>query len=603
MNNFQSLHRRSFEEFIRNSRDYSSKLKTRVSSEFLAVQKTLVTQARSSGQLRSLLLISIRNNELDYLSLLISKDILVFSDFKCILRQVGGSCLGLLVAHAYSPNICFSLNGGVIDSGQLPTFFYSVVGSSSAFEVLENPSLLHIFKIPEFSKIAILACLSIAELAECKSKIDEVENFGHIDYFRVLDKDLDELALRAGSYINALSRGLPQFLKSFIGYHSQHIIDLHLRGLIQKESLEYLGVKYEGVPDSAEKLIACDRNLVYYKMPNLKVVCNGDVFGSMLTSKISTSIYHETFVNSRLYRSGAIINDQGIVSSSLNCDPFKTYDKYPLVDAAYALNRCLSLRSDVSASIAGVSLTAIHSRDPYSYVHFLMDVVPKILYARDKALDVDQTIFGAPLKEWQIEIFDQLGISKSGFLCMPEGLDYLNLEKSIHIASSDGYYPSVEALQILRSSVQSSLNTNGENIANLSISGEGQRLFIGRKAGFRSLINELELVEVASRYGFNYALMSNYSVLNQWRLLNSSKIVVGVGGAALANMIAMPSGSTLIHFGPLTNWGNYFEYIASVYGINYHAIGGQSIVTTHGRYPSFDYMINPRDLENVLSNS
>ncbi|MBW4442720.1 MAG: glycosyltransferase family 61 protein [Plectolyngbya sp. WJT66-NPBG17] len=72
-----------------------------------------------------------------------------------------------------------------------------------------------------------------------------------------------------------------------------------------------------------------------------------------------------------------------------------------------------------------------------------------------------------------------------------------------------------------------------------------ERVFLARR-GTRSIINEPEIEQVLSSYGFEKLYFEDFSMAEQWSIARNAKVVVGIHGAALKNFVFNAQGVKLI---------------------------------------------------------
>ncbi|HTL90073.1 MAG TPA: glycosyltransferase family 61 protein [Leptolyngbya sp.] len=63
-----------------------------------------------------------------------------------------------------------------------------------------------------------------------------------------------------------------------------------------------------------------------------------------------------------------------------------------------------------------------------------------------------------------------------------------------------------------------------------------ERVFLARR-GTRSIVNESEIDQLLSKYGFEKLYFEDFSMSEQWSIARNAKVVVGVHGAALKNLV------------------------------------------------------------------
>jgi len=89
-----------------------------------------------------------------------------------------------------------------------------------------------------------------------------------------------------------------------------------------------------------------------------------------------------------------------------------------------------------------------------------------------------------------------------------------------------------------------------------------ERIFIARK-GKRRLINEDEVAGMLQNYGFQKVYFEDISIAQQWSLCRNAKVIVGMHGAALANLALNRNGFRLVelfHPGYIVNMYRNLTY-------------------------------------------
>ena len=100
-------------------------------------------------------------------------------------------------------------------------------------------------------------------------------------------------------------------------------------------------------------------------------------------------------------------------------------------------------------------------------------------------------------------------------------------------------------------------------------------IYISRdKAHYRKVVNEDEVMNILSMYGFKKIYLEDYDFWSQVSLLQEAKIVIGIHGAGFTNLHFMRSGGAMLEFvsdRALTkpNFRPSFYRLASLSGIQY----------------------------------
>lgn len=232
----------------------------------------------------------------------------------------------------------------------------------------------------------------------------------------------------------------------------------------------------------------------------------------------------------------------------------------------YLLNRKIQINS-LPKKVSGVLISIVTGGGGnYNYYHWLFDCLPRI-YLIQK--------FISP--EGNIKYFipeDTLNFQK-------ETLNALGLTDSHRISSKK--FQHVKSNKLI---VTSHPNPDPSKIPNWiynflrdsfimkTISKAEQFIYISRDDGTNSrrLLNEERLVAALESKGFKKYNLSNMSFTNQVTLFSEAKIVVGVHGAGLANLVFAPKGTIVFELFSNKYQPNIFESISILGDLNYNKI-------------------------------
>ncbi|TWB28685.1 glycosyltransferase family 61 protein [Nitrospirillum viridazoti] len=128
----------------------------------------------------------------------------------------------------------------------------------------------------------------------------------------------------------------------------------------------------------------------------------------------------------------------------------------------------------------------------------------------------------------------------------------------------------------------------------------GERLYLSRAdVKTRTLANEDALKDLFDQFGFRTVFTSGMSLAEQAQLFSSAEVIMGVKGAALANLVFCQPEATAICLSPGDFIDPFFWDVAGQIGMTYAEIFGR-VVTNHpvGRN---DFVIEPERLERALT--
>jgi len=97
-----------------------------------------------------------------------------------------------------------------------------------------------------------------------------------------------------------------------------------------------------------------------------------------------------------------------------------------------------------------------------------------------------------------------------------------------------------------------------------------RKIYISRvKAGKRYVLNEKEVVSVMKQFEYEIHCLEDYSFKQQIELMQETRILAGLHGGGLTNMLFMPTGGTILELrNNLDSWNNCYFSMASA--LNQH---------------------------------
>jgi capsular polysaccharide biosynthesis protein len=141
------------------------------------------------------------------------------------------------------------------------------------------------------------------------------------------------------------------------------------------------------------------------------------------------------------------------------------------------------------------------------------------------------------------------------------------------------------------------------DIDNRDRTGAGIGVYVSRaKANKRKIINETGLVNTIEKLGYQAVFMEDISFIQQVKLMQGTKVLLGAHGAGLTNMLFMPAGSVVVEIrkeGDSHN--NCFFSLASALGHRYYYVIAKysSKIIGHD-YFGEDFFVDLTHLSTVL---
>lgn len=105
-----------------------------------------------------------------------------------------------------------------------------------------------------------------------------------------------------------------------------------------------------------------------------------------------------------------------------------------------------------------------------------------------------------------------------------------------------------------------------------------KKIYINRKSHFRNIVNNIELKELLINNDFLVIEPGGLTLEEQVKYFSQAKLLIAQAGAALANMIFMPSGAKIICLRADNKWAtssDYFYEYAKIFDLNFEYICGK----------------------------
>lgn len=196
-----------------------------------------------------------------------------------------------------------------------------------------------------------------------------------------------------------------------------------------------------------------------------------------------------------------------------------------------------------------------------NYYHWFMDCIPRLLMAESH---LEDHVIVLP------ERFQSYSFIK-------ESLDFLG-KKAIYVQPNVNY-------KVSKLLLPSEIGTIGQYRIELleklkekfvkdtdTIVGKRRIFIMRRPAKARNIINKDAMFEILNEFKYEIHYFEDYNLLKQIDIIKETKILVGIHGAGLTNMVFMPKGGTVLEFRNGEDGSklvNCFFTLAAELGINY----------------------------------
>lgn len=180
----------------------------------------------------------------------------------------------------------------------------------------------------------------------------------------------------------------------------------------------------------------------------------------------------------------------------------------------------------------------------YSYFHWMFDVLPRIHLLQKSNLfsTIDKFVVNPLASDFQKETLEKLGIPVEK--CLESNPDFHIQATHLIVPSLPGITGSMTqwACDFLRKTF---LNTTPDQKNDKS--SQFERLYISRAlATRRRVLNEDEVMDLLSRFGFKILTMETLTVLEQAAVMATAEVVISLHGAALTNLVFCSPGCKVI---------------------------------------------------------
>ena len=182
------------------------------------------------------------------------------------------------------------------------------------------------------------------------------------------------------------------------------------------------------------------------------------------------------------------------------------------------------------------------------YFHWILEVLPKlilILKAGIKFREID--VFLIRQKSPQLEEFlNHLGIPSEKIALWQEH-PHIKARRLIFTSSLENYDYTVNPISIL---IEPWVSRELHNYYSLPChKGKKRRIYIDREGALiRKVINNTEVKALLSEYGFEFCKLEKMGLREKQELFSCAEIVVGPGGAGLANLIFCNENTKVMFF-------------------------------------------------------
>ncbi len=298
--------------------------------------------------------------------------------------------------------------------------------------------------------------------------------------------------------------------------------------------------------------------IIKIKLPRLLKKNDSRLFKNELLRKIN-DVYIYNFQNIYLNNNSIpLVFKKEIFTDFLK---FKSLGKFKFFKKIFLLIYFLSMfLKNKKKTVLKKNLIIIHDRHSDNYFHWITDVLPKILWLKEKNNLDTKKIFLPNFKN---------NFQKDTLRLVTK--DYETSKQNKNILINNGYYiPEFHPSGCPR--LKYLLQTKNFFLNKFKCKHGNQKIYISRnKSKRRKLINERELISKLRKRDFKIVYMENLSFKQQVIQSAKSKLIVSLHGAGLTNLIWMKINSKTIEIrDPDDIYLNPFYVLCQRLGIEYN---------------------------------
>lgn len=224
-----------------------------------------------------------------------------------------------------------------------------------------------------------------------------------------------------------------------------------------------------------------------------------------------------------------------------------------------------------------------------AYFHWMLDVLPCLYLIRQCGIKPDKyVISGKCVEPFQFETLERLGVPRTDIVVSD---DQLHLEAQLLVIPkmSKGLRPKWGCDFLKR-----------ELMERKSIRPRSgcERIYISRaKAKRRKVINESEVTNELSKYGFQTVNLEDFTVGEQIEMFSSARIVAGPHGSGFTNVLFSNPGIQVLEFFSWSFIHNCYPLLSSILGHKHYYLSGD---TTGLHQSKGDIIVNMEKLARLL---
>ena len=209
-----------------------------------------------------------------------------------------------------------------------------------------------------------------------------------------------------------------------------------------------------------------------------------------------------------------------------------------------------------------------------NYWHWMVDCVPRFRLLKAAGVNIQDAVLLVEHRNlpYQLETLRALGFSEEAVI-VPDAKTHLETDTLIvpsylnPVLTPETITYSRESLEFLRETFLPARDEEGVG----SMTKGAERIYVSRGRGVRSFANDEEVANYLQGEGFTVVRCEELSVREQARTFARARVVVGLHGAALTNVVFCQPGATVVEIMPPDFVQPHFWTICEQAGLRYAA--------------------------------
>ncbi len=239
------------------------------------------------------------------------------------------------------------------------------------------------------------------------------------------------------------------------------------------------------------------------------------------------------------------------------------------------------------------------------YYHWMFDILPRIEIIRRSGIDletIDWFVVNSIEKDFQKETLKLLGIPETKILTSDRHTHIQAQQLIVPSFPGDFAWVHPGTIEFLRQTFLPQIDSIQKNY--------GEKIYISRgRAKNRQIINESEVIDLLTKWGFQTIYLEEFSVLEQAAVFSNAKTIVVPHGSGLTNLVFCKPDTTVIELFSPNYVRTYYWIISQQLKLQHYYAMGENFDCLSIRQLMYqnslteDILVNLKALELILKTS